>query len=427
MKSIKELSSQKCPLCTKPLASEEYDQAISKLESQLQENFDKKNASQQKSYDLELEKIKEKHEAELSEYDESHTEQLAKMQSKAEEAYEIQLQEIEKRQLKLNQETEKRQLKVNQENDELFKNQEKKYDDLKAKIVKSHEQDLAEKSKEIAKLEQAQKSFKKKATEQASEYFETKKKKLQSEISERDVQINRFSEKVESLEKQLKQSQSELKGEVGELDLLASLTEAFPNDHFRRQKRGTSSGDVMHQIRENGKSLDIPIVYDNKAAKTVTKNDIEKAKKYQKIHGTNHVVIVSARLPKTKVPNGYYGTQEGIHLVHPSIVVEITKQLRNSIIEISKLQLSTKDQESKQTQLYEYMIGSEFSRILDNIFSAHETLYKIQSKEEKDHQTLWKARRHEIDKLVRLSNDFSSGVESITQTSLDEIKVEVKK
>ena len=57
MKSIKELSSQKCPLCTKPLASEEYDQAISKLENQLQENFDKKNTSQQKSHELELEKI----------------------------------------------------------------------------------------------------------------------------------------------------------------------------------------------------------------------------------------------------------------------------------------------------------------------------------------------------------------------------------
>ena len=122
-----------------------------------------------------------------------------------------------------------------------------------------------------------------------------------------------------------------------------------------------------------------------------------------------------------------YGTQDGIILVHPSIVVETTKQLRNSIIEISKLQLSTKDQESKQTQLYEYMIGSEFSRIMDNIFTAHETLYKIQSKEEKDHQTLWKARQHEMAKLARLSNDLSSGVESITQTSLDEIKVEVKK
>jgi len=209
--------------------------------------------------------------------------------------------------------------------------------------------------------------------------------------------------------------------------LLTRLKEAFPNDHFRRQKRGTSSGDVMHQIRENGKNLEIPIVYDHKAAKTVTKNDIEKAKKYQKIHGTNYVIIVSARLPKNSVPNGLCGRRDGILLVHPSIVVEITKELRNHIVEISKLQLSTKDQKSKQTQLYEYMIGSEFSRIMDNIFTAHETLYKIQSKEEKDHQTLWKARQHEMAKLARLSNDLSSGVESITQTSLDEIKVEVKK
>jgi len=59
MQSIKQLSSQKCPLCTKPLASEEYDQAISKLENQLQENFDKKNSSQQKSYELEVEKLRD--------------------------------------------------------------------------------------------------------------------------------------------------------------------------------------------------------------------------------------------------------------------------------------------------------------------------------------------------------------------------------
>ena len=42
MQSLNKLSSQKCPLCTKPLASEEYEQAISTLENQLQENFDKK-------------------------------------------------------------------------------------------------------------------------------------------------------------------------------------------------------------------------------------------------------------------------------------------------------------------------------------------------------------------------------------------------
>lgn len=427
MQSLNKLSSQKCPLCTKPLASEEYEQAISTLENQLQENFDKKNALQQenfdkknalqqKTHDLEIEKIKDLHEEEISEYHQSHSEQLAKMRNEVEESYKIQ-----REQLKINQ------LKLNKENEEIFKKQEIQYDDLKTKLLKSHEKEIAEKSKEIAKLEHEQILYKKKATEQASDYFEAKKKKLQTEISERDIQIKRFTEKVESLEKQLKQNQSELKGEAGEIDLLARLTEAFPNDHFRRQKRGTSSGDVMQQIRENGKSLDIPIVYDNKSAKTVTKNDIEKAKKYQKIHGTNYVIIVSANLPKTKISNGLYGTQDGILLVHPSIVVEVTKQIRTAIIEISKLRLSSKDQKSKQTQLYEYIISSEFSRIMEEISTTYEKLYKLQTKEEKDHQIIWKSRNHEIDKLVKLTSDFGSGIEFITQTSLDEIKVVVKK
>ena len=139
--------------------------------------------------------------------------------------------------------------------------------------------------------------------------------------------------------------------------MYSSLTEAFPSDLFRRQKRGQSSGDVIQQIRIGGKSLDIPIVYDNKSASTVTKKDIEKAKKYQKIHGTNYVIIVSANLPKTSVPNELYGSREGILLVHPSIVTEVARQIRNGIIEVSKLSTSKEDQKSKQAKLYQYQVA----------------------------------------------------------------------
>ena len=42
------------------------------------------------------------------------------------------------------------------------------------------------------------------------------------------------------------------------------------------------------------------------------------------------------------------------------------------------------------------------------------------SKEEKDHSTLWKTRRDLFDSLVNTYNDFTSGIESITQTELEE-------
>ena len=416
MESLDKLSSQKCPLCSKSLASKEYKQAISQLEEKLEKNFEKKNESQKESYALELEKIKDQHEDELSESHQSHKEQLAKIRGEVEESYELQSKEMKKNYDTLTKQSQK----ISEQN-------EQQYEDLEKQLQLSHKKELAEKSKEIIHLEQQQKVYKKAANEKAAASFEAKGRELEQKLSEKDIQLSRFSNEVESLKKQLTQSQSELKGEAGELDLLARLKEVFPNDYFRRQKRGTSSGDIMHQIRENGKSLDIPIVYDNKAAKTVTKKDIEKAKKYQKIHGTDYVIIVSANLPKNSVPNGHYGTRDGILLVHPSLVTEVTKQIRTTIIEISKLRLSSKDQKSKQTQLYEYIMSSEFSRIIEEFSTIYEQLYKLQTKEEKDHQTLWKSRNHEIDKLVKLSNDIGSGVESITQTSLDEIKVEVKK
>jgi hypothetical protein len=136
---------------------------------------------------------------------------------------------------------------------------------------------------------------------------------------------------------------------------------------------------------------------------------------------------VSANLPKTSVPNGLYGTRDGIILVHPSIVTEVTNQIRRGIIEVSKLSTSKGDQKSKQSKLYQYIMSSEFSLLLEEILMTNEKLYKLQNKEEKDHQTMWKSRKQEYDKQVRLYNDFCSGVESITQTTLDEIKVEVEK
>ena len=416
MESLEKLSSQKCPLCSKSLASEEYSQAISQLEEKLEKNFEQKNESQKESYELKLEKIKDQHDDELSESHQSHKEQLAKMRGEVKESYQLQFEEVQKNYDALTKQSQK----ISEQN-------EKQFEDLEKNLQLSHKKELDEKSKEVTRLEQQQKAYKKEVNQKAAASFEAKEQELEQKLSEKDIQLSRFTTEVESLKKQLTQSQSELKGEAGELDLLARLTEAFPNDHFRRQKRGTSSGDVMHQIRENGKSLDIPIVYDNKAAKTVTKNDIEKAKKYQNIHGTNYVIIVSANLPKNSVPNGWYGTRDGIILVHPSIVIEVTKQIRTAIIEISRLRLSTNDQASKQAQLYQYLTSSEFLRIMEDISAAHETLYKLQTKEEKDHQTLWKSRNHEVDKLVKLANDYGSGIESIIQTSLDEIKVEVKK
>ena len=406
---LSDISEFKCPLCSKTLANQEYQSAISQLEEKLQENFDEKNSNQKEKFELEISSLKEDYEKTIQESHKTHQIQLEKMQQDIEKSYKTQTELMQKNY------------------DTILKQNEKQFTDLEKQLKVVHKKEITEKGKEITLLRKEQAKFKKAAIEQASATFAQKEREMYQTIQEKDVQMNRFAGEIESLKKQLQQSQSELKGEAGELDLYSSLTDAFSNDMFRRQKRGQSSGDIIQQIRIGGKFLDTPIVYDNKAANTVTKKDIEKAKKYQKIHGTNYVIIVSANLPKTAVPNGLYGTREGILLVHPSIVTEVAKQIRSGIIEVSKLSMSKEDQKSKQAKLYQFVMSSEFSMTIEDIGGVNEKLYLLQTKEEKDHNTLWKTRRDLYDTLVKTYNDFTSGIESITQTELEEISAEVRK
>jgi hypothetical protein len=400
MESLEQLSSLKCPLCSKSLANEEYKIAINQLEEQLQKNFDQKNEYQKESFEEELQTLKDRQEESMQDVHQNHKAQLEQVRSDLEDTYKVQSEQFQK-----SYET-------------LTKQSEKQFTELEKQLKQSHKKELAEKTKLVSQLEKQQESYKKAAIEQANATYALKERKLEQDISERDVQLRRFSGEIEALKKQLTQSQSELKGEAGELDLFVTLTDAFPQDHFRRQKRGTSSGDLIQRIRTGSTVLDTLIVYDNKAANTVTKADVTKAKKYQKIHGTQYVLIVGNNLPKTSVPNGLIGEKDGIILVHPSIVVEVSKRIRDGIIEISKLSLGKEDRQEKQDRLYEYIMSQEFSLILKALSDLNEKLYNLQSKEEKDHQTLWKNRKSLQDDLLKAYNELSSGIESITMDSM---------
>ena len=391
------LKESKCPLCRRELASDEYDVALGELQNKVEESYKIQQETLEKEHKSKLEQLHAQHEELLQSQKKSHDAEITRLETDISETYKKQLEFMEK----------------NYES--MTKQSQKQFEDLKKQLESGHKKDLIEKEKQIKLIKKEQDSFRKSVIDATKAEFELKSGKLNEELREREIQISRFKDEVEGLKKQLTQSQSELKGEAGELDLFVTLTDAFPQDHFRRQKRGTSSGDLIQRIRAGVNVLDIPIVYDNKNANTVTKADITKAKKYQKMHGTTYVLIVGNNLPKTSVPNGLLGEKDGIILVHPSIVVETSKRIRDGIIEISKLSLGKKDRQEKQDKLYEYIMSQEFSLILKSLSDLNEKLYGLQAKEERDHQTLWKHRKSLQEELLKAYNELSSGIESITQ------------
>jgi len=397
-----DISELKCPLCSKPLATDEYGKAISDLKQKLKENFDEQNQSQKEEYQREIAQLEQNHAKSMQTNQTHHEEQLKQLQTELEKSYKVQSDVMQKNY------------------DTILRQNEKQFVELERQLKNVHKKELTEKTKQIQALQKEQSTYKKAALEEARVTFAQKERTLEQTLQEKDIQLRRFSDEIESLKKQLVASQSELKGEAGELDLYSALTEEFPTDLFRRQTRGVSSGDLIQQIRAGSYTIDIPIVYDNKAANQVTKKDIEKAQKYQKIHGTNYVIIVSANLPKNAVPNGLYGSKDGIILVHPSLVVEVARQIRAGIVEIAKLSKSKQDRSGKEAKLYEYVISPEFSLHFEAIARTNEKLFSLQAKEEKEHQVLWTTRKVLIDSLVKSYNDVSSGIESIIDSVLEQ-------
>lgn len=224
-------------------------------------------------------------------------------------------------------------------------------------VLASHEKEIKEKEKLIQIIQKDQAQIREQASEQA-------KAAARNEILQREEQIRRFKDKVEMLEKQLTLTQSELKGEVGEKDLLNSLIEAFreEGDVFTRQTRGISEGDIVHQVRTpSGSLLETTFVYDNKEVASITKKDVEKGKYYKEHHKTDYFFIVSSQIPKC-IKNKHIGKKDGIWVVHRDVIIDVAKVIRGAVIEIGRLSASKLSQETKESKLYDYLTGRVYQK-----------------------------------------------------------------
>jgi len=453
-----DLPEYKCPLCQSPLESENYQKAIDDLKKKVSETYSEENKKALQEFEQKLQIANKTHQEEtsaltqkLQQQEEAHKTQIADVkasleernqtiQKEKEESFKLQLAELKKFYEQQNKDTQAnfkvleeqvkaqckkdlvekdRQLaELKKTYDKLGKDNQKNFAALEKKLRAESKKALLEKEKELANLRKEQARIEKIAFEKGKTNADLDMKKLENDIKERDLQIERFKRDADDLKKQLQQSQSELKGEIGEIDLYSNLTQAFSQDFFTRQKRGTSMGDVVQKIRTTSASLETPIVYDNKQAESVTAKDIEKAKKYKEIHGTEYVIIVSSNLPKKDVKNGLFGEKDGILLCHPCIVVDVARQIRRAIIEIGKLSESKVDRDRKETRLYNYIRSSEFTSTVEKLHNIYQKSADIQDNEERAHAKLWKERKALQTQITDVYNGICSGVDCIIQEKL---------
>jgi hypothetical protein len=313
----------------------------------------------------------------------------------------------------------KQQLKMqlDQERKKEIEQLRKEHETEKVSIQNRFTQEVYNKETQIKELQRQAEDTEIEAKARADASVRAEVDELRRGVSERDIQLRRLGKELEGLKKQASKTQPELKGQAGEENLIAMLRNEFRQDLFTTQTRGTSGADIIQQIRTtSGELLKITIGYDNKESNDVNKSDIEKAKKDREDQGIDYMIIVSRTFPKKDVKNGYLGNIDGVHLVHPDILVDLVRTIRTMIVKMSKISESMQDQKDKQEELYKYVTSEKFCRSFEKILEVHTKLSDLQSKEEKNHKSLWSNRKQLDDDLIDTYYNMSSEIERITQT-----------
>jgi hypothetical protein len=388
---LAEFPEWKCPYCGKALTNDEYNRAIEEFSVKAEQRYKEQQRKDKSKFEEEINKQRQSYEAEINNLRKIHNDHIAMIREELKATYDKQFQDIKKNY------------------EELYRQKQSDFQELIEQKIAEYEQELYEKSMEYQKLQDSQAGFE-------AQVFEKAKASAQNEIDERDKLIKRYKEKVEEQAKQLSKKQSELKGDVGEVNLLKKLKDAFESygDIFTKQTRGTSGADIIHQIRINsGQLLQTKIGYDNKEAEAVSAKDIEKAKKDKESLGTDYFIIVSRNLPKRDIKNGLCGQKEGIMLAHPEIVTELAKIIRETIIRISKQSAYNQDRQAKQAKVYALISSQAFRKYIESIGEAPKKFSDLQNEERKDHEKIWKKEAAIMDELLHVHIDITTAIDTI--------------
>ncbi len=191
---------------------------------------------------------------------------------------------------------------------------------------------------------------------------------------------------IADLKDQLKKGTTpQVEGLLDEVRFSSLLKEAFPEDKIDHTGKG---GDVLQHVRLNGRAL-ATIVYECKRVPKLLPAHVHQTKRAVLQRNARFGVLVTAGTKR-----GRFGFWEdrGVFVVHPLGATSFAGVLRDSVIELARMQLTRKEREVAARQKFEYHSGAEFRNSMHNVLEKAVELRDMLYKEAKQHHSLWKKR-----------------------------------
>jgi hypothetical protein len=242
---------------------------------------------------------------------------------------------------------------------------------------------------------------------------------LKLKVSEKEQTIASMSKQIEELKRRAEQGSQQLQGEVQELELETLLRSRFPHDNIEPVPKGEFGGDALQRVNSPlGQSCGT-ILWESKRTKNWSDGWLAKLRGDQRTAKAEISVLVSPVLPKEVEA---FDLVDGVWVIHPRVAIPVAIMLRQSLIELAVARQSSEGQQTKTEMLYSYLTGPRFRLRVQAIVEAFSNMKEDLDKEKKVITKQWAKRDEQIERVMQATVGMYGDMQGIAGKTLQEIE-----
>jgi hypothetical protein len=243
--------------------------------------------------------------------------------------------------------------------------------------------------------------------------------KLSLKVIEKDQLIDQLGRRIEELQKKMEQGSQQAQGEALELQVESLLRGKFPHDQVEEISKGERGADIsQHVITPTGVACGT-ILWETKRAKNWSDGWLAKVREDQRAAKAEIAVVVSAILPKGVET---FDQIDSVWVVHPRCVLPVAMSLRHMLMEVNCARQASEGQHTKMELVYHYLTGPKFRLRVQAIVEAFSNMAEDLAKERKAIQRQWAKRETEIERVMEATVGMYGELQGIAGKTLQEIE-----
>jgi hypothetical protein len=268
------------------------------------------------------------------------------------------------------------------------------------------------------KLEAGRTELETRIRNQERENAELEKAELKKRLADMNIQLAEAQRKGA-------QGSQQLQGEVLELTLEQDLQNAFPLDTIEEVRKGVRGGDVVQRVMTRSGQSAGTLLWEAKRAKDWSGQWVGKLKEDLRACGADVAVLVTigAAFPRDWDEGQLFGLHEDIWVTSWSTALQLATVLRSGLLDVQKQRLISAGKGEKMEAVYDYLTSSQFAQKLKAVYGSFYRMRQELESEKSQTMQRWARRERQLQNGIGEIMGVAGDIQGLAQQDLPLLEI----